>query len=124
MKINIDKTIIKVLFLILGIKFFFSYLNVELDWWQRHLTPNIEKFNFFNLSIGQLVHFPAQHLGINGRVKGHKRGPEAGGERRDGLIHPGFRPCHLGRVSGYEMICGLAGGKPGNGRQDPKGIGG
>lgn len=50
LKINIDKFIITFLITLLGIKLLFSYLNVELDWWQRHLTPNIEKYNFFGLS--------------------------------------------------------------------------
>ncbi len=49
-KINIDKIIIKTLFIVIGVKLLFSYLNVDLDWWQRHLTPNIEKYNFLNLT--------------------------------------------------------------------------
>jgi len=48
--INIDKGIIGGLLFLLTLKLSFSYLNVELDWWQRHLTPNFDKFNFLNLS--------------------------------------------------------------------------
>lgn len=33
------------------LKFTVSYLNVELDWWTRHLTPNYEKLNPLNLPI-------------------------------------------------------------------------
>ena len=31
------------------LKFTFSYLNVENGWWLRHLTPNINKYNFLHL---------------------------------------------------------------------------
>ena len=37
-----------VLFL-LCIKLLFSYLDVEIGWWIRHLTPNYLKYNFLNL---------------------------------------------------------------------------
>ena len=34
---------------LLCIKLVFSYLDVEIGWWIRHLTPNYIKYNFFNL---------------------------------------------------------------------------
>lgn len=47
----IDSYIIKLIFLLLIVKLTFSYLNVKLSWWQRQLTPNIEKFNPLNLPM-------------------------------------------------------------------------
>lgn len=40
-----DSTIIRIIFILLILKLFFAYLNVEIGWWQRHLTPNAIKFN-------------------------------------------------------------------------------
>jgi len=39
-----------ILFLLM-LKISFSYLNVELDYWLSHLTPNAEKYNFLNLPV-------------------------------------------------------------------------
>jgi hypothetical protein len=36
---------------LLCVKILFSYLDVEIGWWIRHLTPNFIKYNFFNLPI-------------------------------------------------------------------------
>lgn len=36
---------------LLCVKILFSYLDVEIGWWIRHLTPNYLKYNFFNLPI-------------------------------------------------------------------------
>lgn len=49
LKINVDKTIFNTIIVFLVIKLSFSFLNVELGWWQRMLTPNFEKFNFLDL---------------------------------------------------------------------------
>ena len=50
MKINIDKAILSSIIFLVVLKLIFSYLNVELGWWQRMLTPNYEKFNVFGVS--------------------------------------------------------------------------
>lgn len=59
LKINPDKLILNSIIVLLVLKLLFSYLNVELVWWQRHLTPNFEKFNFLRVpqSIGKLLEF-------------------------------------------------------------------
>ncbi|WP_417619329.1 hypothetical protein [Oceanihabitans sediminis] len=58
-KINLDKFFLNAIVLLLVLKLLFSYLNIELDWWQRHLIPNFEKFNFLNLpkNIGKILEF-------------------------------------------------------------------
>ncbi|WP_374959947.1 hypothetical protein [Gilvibacter sp.] len=43
--IRIDHTLVKTLVVLLVLKLVFSYLLVEVGWWQRHLTPNDIKFN-------------------------------------------------------------------------------
>lgn len=48
---NINNLVFNGILLLLFLKFTFSYLSVELDWWTRHLTPNIEKLNPLNLPI-------------------------------------------------------------------------
>tara|TARA_R110002072_G_scaffold22615_1_gene79413 strand:+ start:250508 stop:251707 length:1200 start_codon:yes stop_codon:yes gene_type:complete len=35
--------------ILIVLKFTFSYLNIENGWWLRHLTPNINKYNFLHL---------------------------------------------------------------------------
>lgn len=41
--------IVYAILFLLCIKILFSYLDVEIGWWIRHLTPNFVKYNFFNL---------------------------------------------------------------------------
>jgi hypothetical protein len=43
--------IVYTIFTLLCVKILFSYLDVEIGWWIRHLTPNYLKYNFFNLPI-------------------------------------------------------------------------
>ena len=40
------------IFLLIVLKLLFSYLNVELGYWQSHLTPNVTKFNPLGLPKG------------------------------------------------------------------------
>ena len=49
MKINIDKFLFNSLIVLITLKLLLSYLSVELGWWQRHLTPNVVKFNPLHL---------------------------------------------------------------------------
>lgn len=44
-KITFENLVFYSILFLLLLKLFFSYLNVELDWWLRHLTPNHVKFN-------------------------------------------------------------------------------
>lgn len=46
---KIDDFWLKAIFFLLFVKLFFSYLQVDLDYWTRHLTPNFEKFNFLGV---------------------------------------------------------------------------
>lgn len=43
--IRLDHSLVRLLIILLVLKLLFSYLNVEIGWWQRHLTPNAVKFN-------------------------------------------------------------------------------
>lgn len=49
LKINIDKFFFSIILFLIYWKLFFSYLQVELSYFQRHFTPNIEKYNFLGL---------------------------------------------------------------------------
>ena len=65
-----------------------------------------------------------QQVAVFGRMTRHEGGAEAGGERRLRLLAQAlFRTGHLGGEAGQEVIHGLAGGQPGDGRQHAKGIG-
>jgi hypothetical protein len=52
MKSKTDNAIIKLIFILLILKLALSYLNVELGWWQQHLTPNVDKFNPLRIPLG------------------------------------------------------------------------
>ncbi|MEP2936573.1 MAG: hypothetical protein ABJM06_10785 [Gilvibacter sp.] len=52
MKIKTDSAILRVIFILLILKLALSYLNVELGWWQQHLTPNAVKFNPLRIPVG------------------------------------------------------------------------
>lgn len=52
MKIKTDSAILRVIFILIILKLALSYLNVELGWWQQHLTPNAVKFNPLRIPVG------------------------------------------------------------------------
>ena len=51
-KLTLNKLFVDVIFILLAIKLTFSYLDIKLGWWLRHLTPDFERYNFFGLSPG------------------------------------------------------------------------
>jgi len=57
--IIINKLIFYAILVLLIFKFTFSYLGVELRYWLRHLKPNSEKYNYFNLppNISEYMEF-------------------------------------------------------------------
>lgn len=48
-KLTLNNVLVALILFFLGLKVTFSYLNISLDWWLRHLTPNHEKFNPLHL---------------------------------------------------------------------------
>lgn len=52
MKFNLNKFNINAIFTLLILKLTFSYLDIELGWWLRHLTPDSQRFNFLGLKPG------------------------------------------------------------------------
>ncbi|MBW2937246.1 hypothetical protein KXJ69_03960 [Aureisphaera sp. CAU 1614] len=48
-KLTIPNVVFAFIIFLMALKFTFSYLTVELDWWLRFLTPNHEKFNPLHL---------------------------------------------------------------------------
>lgn len=48
-RIAISYVIVYTVLILLCIKLLFSYLDVEIGWWIRHLTPNFEKHNYLQL---------------------------------------------------------------------------
>lgn len=49
MKVNIDKSIVRLILVLLSTKFLFSYLNVKFGWWQRDLVAYTERYNFLRI---------------------------------------------------------------------------
>lgn len=56
---SFSKLIVYSILFLLLVKIFFSYLDVELGWWLRHLTPNFIKYNFLHLpkSFSHIIEF-------------------------------------------------------------------
>ena len=52
MKFNLNKFNINAIFTFLILKLTFSYLDIELGWWLRHLIPDSQRFNFLGLEPG------------------------------------------------------------------------
>ena len=48
-KINLNKLLFNLIILLIWLKIFFSYLTVRLHYFQRHLTPNDQAFNFLGV---------------------------------------------------------------------------
>ena len=46
LNINIDNFFFRVILFLIFVKLIFSYLLIELSYFQRHLIPNVEKYNF------------------------------------------------------------------------------
>ena len=51
-KLTLNKLFVDVIFILLAIKLTFSYLDIKLGWWLRHLTPDFERYNYFGISPG------------------------------------------------------------------------
>ena len=58
-KLTIPNLTFALIIFLLAVKFTFSYLNVDVTWWLRHLTPNHEKFNPLHLpkNTSEIVEF-------------------------------------------------------------------
>lgn len=48
-KINLNKLLFNLIIVLIWLKIFFSYLTVRLHYFQRHLTPNDQAFNFLGV---------------------------------------------------------------------------
>jgi len=74
MKINIDKTIVRIILFALLTKLLFSYLNIKFGWWQRELIPYTDRYNFLGIpkSYDKQVEFAIIPLIFLYIIKNHK----------------------------------------------------
>ena len=70
------------------------------------------------------VHLLYQLAGIHRGVQQQESRPEAGRESRRGFLDAAFGAGHLGGITAQELILGLVGIKPRNGRQHAESVGG
>jgi hypothetical protein len=79
LKVNIDNFMFKIILFLIFIKLIFSYLLVELSYFQRHLMPNDEQYNLLGLpsnfsTILEYVIIPLLVIFIIRNIRFFKRG--------------------------------------------------